>query len=113
MDRVRVILVALVAFSVAVVPLAGGMAFFMPHGSALDPQHADCCPHGKPCEKKTDGCGSITGCALKCLNFSGTVLAGAFVRLAPARDLAPVLASLSFHSNPTAPPLPPPRGLNP
>jgi hypothetical protein len=109
MDIVRVILVALVAFSVTVVPLAGGMALSMPHGMSLAAQQADCCPHGKPCEKKTDGCGSMAGCALKCFNFSGAIASRAVVKPAPAADLAPVLASLSFHSNPTAPPLPPPR----
>jgi hypothetical protein len=109
MDRFRVILVALVAFSVAVLPLAGGMAFAMPHHAALAAQQADCCPHGKPCEKKTNDCGSMAGCALKCFNFSGAMVSGAVVRPALAADVEPVLASLSFHSNSTAPPLPPPR----
>lgn len=108
MDKVQAILVALVAFSVALVPLSGGMAFSMPHG-AFAAQQADCCPHGKPCEKKTDGCGSMAGCALKCFNFSGAVVSGVVVKPAPAANLEPVLASLGLPSHPTTPPSPPPR----
>lgn len=109
MDKIRVILVVLIAFSVASVPLAGGMAFSMTHGVAFAAQQADCCPNGKPCEKKTDGCGSMASCALKCFNFSGAMVSGAIVKSDPAAELAPVLASLILTSNPTAPPLPPPR----
>jgi hypothetical protein len=80
----------------------------MPHGP-FAAQQADCCPNGKQCEKKTDGCGSMAGCALKCFNFSGAVVSGTVVKPAPAAELAAVLASLILPSNPTAPPLPPPR----
>ena len=105
----RALLVGLVAFSVAVLPLAGGMAFAMLHDDSLGAQQTDCCPHGKPCEKKTDGCGSMAGCALKCFNFSGAMVLGAVVEPAPAAGITPVPARLAFPSNPTAPPLPPPR----
>jgi hypothetical protein len=85
------------------------MAFSMTHGVAFAVQQADCCPNGKPCEKKTDGCGSMAGCALKCFNFSGAVVSGVVIKPAPAADLEPVLASLGLPSHPTTPPSPPPR----
>jgi hypothetical protein len=109
MDRVRVILVAWVAFSVAVVPLAGRMAFSMPHGMSFAAQQADCCPHGKPCEKKTGDCGSLAGCALKCFNFSGSVPAPLTVALAASVLEEPAFVLQIVHSPSDGPPFPPPR----
>jgi len=104
----RPLLIALIALAVALLPMAGGMALAMPHDASLT-GHADCCPHGKPCEKKTDDCGSMAGCALKCFSFSGAMVSDAVVKPSPTADIAPVLDSLSFQSNRTAPLLPPPR----
>ena len=110
MNLARAFLVSLIAVSVAMVPLAGGMARAEADRMSATAMPSDCCPHGKPCEKKTsDDCGSMAGCALKCFNFSGALALGVVVRPVPAADLAPVLASLIFHSNSTVPLLPPPR----
>lgn len=105
----RTILVALVAFSVAVLPVAGGMARAMTPDASLTSPQADCCPHGKPCDKRTDDCGSMAGCALKCFNFFGAMVSDIIVRPTLAAEIEPVLASLTVLRNPTAPPLPPPR----
>jgi hypothetical protein len=110
MSTFRAILIALIATSVAMLPVAGGMARAAATGISLSAMPADCCPHAKPCEKKSsDDCASMAGCALKCFNFFGTMAPSAVVRLTPAADLAPMLVNLRFDSNPTAPPPPPPR----
>ena len=106
----RAILVALIALSVAMLPVAGNVARAMSPEAAFNTVHADCCPHGKPCDKRTtNDCGSMAGCALKCFSFFGAMVSGVNVGHGAAADLAPVLASLGFRSNPMAPPLPPPR----
>jgi hypothetical protein len=104
----RNILVTLVAVSVAILPLAGAMVRAEPARMSMAGMTSDCCPHSKPCDKKND-CGSVAGCSLKCSNFSGLMVSAAVAPLNLAADLAPVFARLSFHSNPFAPPLPPPR----
>jgi hypothetical protein len=106
----RTILVALVAFSVAMLPVAGAMARGVSPATSLTTAEDDCCPHGKPCEKKTsDDCGSVAGCALKCFNFFGTMVSGVTVRPTLPAEIEPWLASLGVLRNSTAPPLPPPR----
>ena len=72
MSTRRPILIALIALAVALLPVAGGMAVATPHAAFTAPQ-ADCCPNGKPCEKKTNGCGSVSGCALKCFSLTGAI----------------------------------------
>ena len=106
----RTIVVVLVALSVALLPVAGGSVLALSLEKSLQTNMLDCCPHGKPCEKKPgNGCGSMAGCALTCFDFSGTMVSGIVARPVPAADIEPVLISLSVHLNPTAPPLPPPR----
>ncbi len=75
MSTRRPILIAVIALAVALLPMAGGMALAMQHDASLTACQADCCPNGKPCEKKTDGCGSMAGCVLKCFNLTGAVAA--------------------------------------
>ena len=85
MSTRRPILIALIALAVALLPMAGGMAVATPHAAFTAPQ-ADCCPNGKPCEKKTNGCGSVAGCVLKCFNLTGAV-AAPFAACSDAIDL--------------------------
>jgi hypothetical protein len=111
MSIVRAILVAFVALSVAMLPVAGGLARAMSPETSLSVVQADCCPPGKPCEKtKAPGdCGSMTGCVLKCFNFSVAIVSGVVVKPVPTSAIEPVLASLIVDSHPAAPPFPPPR----
>ena len=54
-ESIRAIFVALVALSVAALPVAGGMArAAMSHDMTLAAGEGDCCHEGKPCEKKTE-----------------------------------------------------------
>jgi hypothetical protein len=53
MSTIRPIVTALIALSVTFLPLAGGLALAMPHDGGVAVAYADCCPGGKPCEKKT------------------------------------------------------------
>jgi hypothetical protein len=109
MSTRRPILIAVIALAVALLPMAGGMALAMPHDASFAATQADCCPHGKPCEKKTDGCGSVSGCVLKCFSLTVTIAAPVAVSLTASAQEKPALASQSFHSPAENPPLPPPR----
>jgi hypothetical protein len=110
MSTFRAILVAVVALAVAVLPVEGGMVRAEAAGMSATAMPSDCCPHTKPCEKKTaDDCGSTAGCALKCFNFSGISVSGVVAKLNAVATVHPALAGVSSRSNPTAPPLPPPR----
>ena len=109
MQTFRAILVALIAFSVAMLPVAGVMASTKMPGMSASAT-PDCCPHGEPCDKKvSDNCATAAGCALKCFNFSGNVVSGVVAKLTAGALIKPALASLSLDSDPAAPPLPPPR----
>ena len=110
MKMVRAILVALIAISVAALPVASGMArAAMTHDVAVAAK-GDCCHEGAPCErKKADDCDSMAGCALKCFNFSSTLMAPLAVMFMPSampRLAAAVPGAPSATYNP---PLPPPR----
>jgi hypothetical protein len=108
MSTRRPILIAIIALAVALLPMAGGIALATPHASFTAPQ-ADCCPNGKPCEKKTDGCGSVAGCVLKCFNLTGAVAAHVAAALTPSASEKPELLMQAFPSPAENPPLPPPR----
>jgi hypothetical protein len=118
MGTVRAMLVAFVAFSVAVLPLAGGMALATQaggmalatqHDVSLTGSHTDCCPNSKPCEQKTDDCDSVAGCLLKCCGFLASLPAPIKVALAGFASEKPAHALRSFRSPTENPPLPPPR----
>ena len=109
MSTRRPILIALIALAVALLPVAGGMALAMPHDASFTAPQADCCPNGKPCEKKTDGCGSVAGCVLKCFNLTGAVAAPFAASVTPSTLEKPALVTQAFRSPAENPPLPPPR----
>jgi hypothetical protein len=110
MNLVRTILVAFIALSVAMLPVAGGMArAAMSHDMSSAAGQEHCCPHGQPCEKRADDCGSMAGCALKCFNFSGTVTALYVIALTASalEQYALIVPGVPTPSD--NPPLPPPR----
>ena len=70
MSFVRAIFVALITLSVAALPVASGMArAAMTLNASIAAPKTECCPHHQPCEKKTNDCGSMAGCALKVLQL--------------------------------------------
>ena len=110
MTLVRTIFVAVVALSVAALPVASGMArAAMTLNASIAAPKTECCPHHQPCEKKTNDCGSVAGCAQKCFNHTGIIVSGAVSKPNAEAVARPALPSLGLNSNPTAPPLPPPR----
>jgi hypothetical protein len=109
MSAGRTILIALIALAVGLLPMAGGMALAMPHDASFAAAPADCCPNGRPCEKKSDGCGSVAGCVLKCFNLIGAVAAPFADTLTPSTLEQPALIAQAFRSPVENPPLPPPR----
>lgn len=103
----RVILTALLAFSVVLLPFPGAFA----HGPSGSPSlhAADCCNPGTPCEKEAPACPSPASCALKCFSLSGAILPGADIGVATAEAKGPIASDIALHAQPIAPPLPPPR----
>jgi hypothetical protein len=108
MRLARTILTVFVAISVAMIPLSAGMAVAKPHDVSFGTHQGDCCPNKKPCEKKADDCGSLA-CVLKCLGSSVFLASSIVLQSAPGAKPTLVLAYAGLDSNPTAPPLPPPR----
>jgi len=109
MHSIRAILVALIAFSVAALPVAGGTARAMSHDAMLTAPMADCCPQGKPCEKPTNDCGSMAACALKCFTLTGAPVGPQVVALVGLASERPAFLRQRFRSPSEHPPLPPPR----
>ncbi len=118
MQKFRAIVVAVVALSLAALPvsaaamrsaMAAGMAAGMSDTADMA-AHTDCCPEAGDCQKQTKkGCGDSGACLLKC-----TVLRAAQVAamdLATPPKASPKLATLVTSLRPTLdhPALPPPR----
>jgi hypothetical protein len=108
MRLARTVLTVFVALAVAMVPLSAGMAVAKSHDVSMGAHGTDCCPHKKPCEKKADDCDSIA-CVLKCLGSSAFLASGIVLKSVPPAKPTQALAYAGLDSNPTAPPLPPPR----
>jgi hypothetical protein len=110
MHTLRAILVALVAASVAMLPVAGSMAQASSVETTLIADHSDCCQEGKSCDQQMpNGCGKIAACALQCFNFSGTIFSLVIANPVGEVLVQPAFFGVSLVSQPTAPPLPPPR----
>jgi len=110
MVLVRTIFVAVVALSVAALPVAGGMArAAMSHDMTLAAGDGGCCHEGQPCKKKSDDCGSMAGCALKCFNYAPAVAALDAVQLTFSSLLKSAFIVPGVPSPSDNPPLPPPR----
>jgi hypothetical protein len=107
MKAFRAIFVALIALSVAAVPAAGGIALAAMSHDMTDA--GDCCHEGQPCKKKTDDCGSMAGCALKCFNYSAVVMAPHAVQLTFSSVVKSAFIVPGVPSPSDNPPLPPPR----
>jgi hypothetical protein len=108
MHLARTVLTVFVALAVAMVPVSAGMAVAKSHDVSMGAHEADCCPHKKPCEKKADDCDSIA-CVFKRLGSSAFLATGIVLKSVPPAKPTQALAYAALNSNPTAPPLPPPR----
>ena len=114
MTFIRTIFVAVVALSVAALPIGSGMAraamsVAMSQDMSQAAGEGECCPHDKPCEKKTNDCGSMAGCALKCFSYSGFVTASLAVVIMSSALERTALIVPGLPSPSDNPPLPPPR----
>jgi hypothetical protein len=109
MRIVRAIVVALTAFSVAFLPLAGIGAQAHSPGTSIG-MPSDCCPQGQHCDKQAKGdCAKFAECLLKCSSVSGIPVTPAGLVFSPTTSLeAPsttgLATALLFN-----PPSPPPR----
>ncbi|MEZ5829283.1 MAG: hypothetical protein R3D01_13290 [Hyphomicrobiales bacterium] len=111
MTNLRAIVVAVLAFSLAVLPVsAAEMRSSMAAGMSGTADQAECCPQAGHCEKQTNkDCGHSTSCALKCSVLPATQVAAKDLVSPPktAPELAVVIPAL--RSALEHPPLPPPR----
>jgi hypothetical protein len=114
MSTFRAILVALIALSVAMLPVAGGTAIAksaaQSTAQSMVAAQADCCAHGKPCQNQgKNDCGSVAGCALKCFSLSAAIVAPSAMKLTVSAVEKLGLVTPAFRSPSENPPLPPPR----
>jgi hypothetical protein len=112
----RTIVAVLVALAVATLPAATGFASGAMTAMEISasPAMPDCDHHhhnapGGKTQKSMDDCASMAGCALKCFNFTGTILAGIAYSSSASAALKPVHASNIFASQMGSPPFRPPR----
>jgi hypothetical protein len=110
MSVVRAILLALIALSLALPPVAGAKAFaYSPHGSSVAAQ-PDCCEKMEHCDKQAKGdCADFAGCALKCSNATAVVLMPSAILLRSSPALKLTLTPDTASSRSLIPPAPPPR----
>jgi len=110
MSSLRAIIVAAVALSVAMLPVAGAMAHAMPSETSFVSVQSDCCPHSESCDKHAAGdCTTLAGCGLKCFGFSATVAGPSSMILLPSSSRKSALATEGVKSPTYNPPPPPPR----
>ena len=112
----RTIVAVLVALAVATLPTATGFASGATTAMEISasPAMPDCDHHhhnvpGGKTQKSMDDCASMAGCALKCFNFTGTILAGIAYSSSAGAALKPVHASSIFVLQMGSPPFRPPR----
>lgn len=111
MVSMRVIVALLVALSVAMLPVAGGIAApaSVPSNSKLVTSAHDCCDHdGMPSDDMTKDCQAAAGCASKCFSLYD----GMFASPVPHPPVTRAKASFGtepFRSQEGNPPFRPPR----
>jgi hypothetical protein len=114
MRRGRTILAMMVAFSVAMLPAAGGFAAAshmkeMSASAAMpDCGHHHHAPIDKT-QKHTNDCASMAACALKCFNFTGITFAGLAFSSAAGAALDPIRVSDDIPARMEGLPFRPPR----
>lgn len=105
----RAILVALLVFSVAILPIAGSVAHAA-SSTVVSLTSPDCCPHDKTCDKQMPlNCDLSGACVAKCFSPSATVVAAPQLTGMVLASQKPVLSGEAFHAGSQSPPLPPPR----
>jgi hypothetical protein len=110
MSTVRAILIAFIALSVAMPPLAGAKSYVHSPAGLSAAAQSDCCPDVDRCDKQAKGhCAGLAGCALKCSNLSAltSIPSGFVFRLSPTHRV--MFVTDSANSRSTNPPSPPPR----
>jgi hypothetical protein len=110
MGIVRAVIIALVAISIAGLPVAGAKArIFLPGTSDLAAP-SECCPQGQDCDKQAKGdCAKLAACALKCSSFSVSAVAPSGMVQSPSPLLRSIFVAENVRSPSTNPLLPPPR----
>src|SRR5262245_17281804 len=108
----RTILAALVALSLALLPMAGAFAVPRDEPMASDVVVAsahDCCDHeSTPADQVMKECLASGGCTAKCFNFYAVVFSGVTIP-SPISGMESFFVSNPFYSQTASPPYRPPR----
>lgn len=106
----RTFFVAIVALSVALLPIAASVAHAALPKTTLSLTSTDCCPHDKTCDKQMPVNCDLTGaCAVKCPSLNATVVGSLGLIGIAANPRKPILTGENFGVGSLSPPLPPPR----
>jgi hypothetical protein len=110
MSIVRAIVVAFIALSVAMLPVAGAMARASLPDMSFSAAQPECCPPGQHCDKQAKGdCGKSSACAFKCSSFSASTVAPSGLAPVPSPEQQSILVAETVRSPSVNPLLPPPR----
>jgi hypothetical protein len=102
----RTIFVFVLAFSVAVLPVGGGIA--APAASELTASTHDCCDHDEMPINKMKDCQGAAGCVIKCFSVCGVVWSS-LIAHPPLTGAALPFVAEAYHSQSGSPPFRPPR----
>jgi hypothetical protein len=110
MRLMRAILIALMALSVAMPPMAIAKADMPSPDGVLAAAQSDCCPKMNHCNKQVQGdCAKLAGCALKCASPAAVNLTSSGIAFRPSPAHEAPLVSDNASSRSLIPPSPPPR----
>jgi len=107
----RTILALLICVSVAMLPVAGGIAAPADASSISEVVISahDCCDHdGMPVDNVIKDCQAAAGCASKCFSVCGVVFSSAIIH-PPVTGAEPFFVTKNFRSQTGIPPFRPPR----
>jgi hypothetical protein len=106
----RTIVVFVLAFSVAVLPVGGGIAApaAAPAASELMASTHDCCDHDEMPINKMKDCQAAAGCVTKCFSVCGVVWSSPIAHPPLTGPALPFVAE-AYHSQSASPPFRPPR----
>jgi hypothetical protein len=109
MAATRTIFAALIALSVAALPMGGrAMASVQPAEQAMSAALHDCCPPAPACDEGPDDAACIASCALNCFFFSAVSVSNPAFAM-PERTIGPLLVSQVLDPQTGSPPFRPPR----
>ena len=104
MRSVRIVLAAVIAAWLGILPALGAMAAFS-QSADITTLHDD---GGMPCDNSIDSAKALATCALKCFQVCADEPVSPLILPPPPGDTERSFMAEAFHSRPTVPPFRPP-----